>query len=520
MQTHALYKLMLVAALAAAGFFPVGILAAEPPLPPGLAGPAQDEAPENTGTSSEPPLPPGLGGPAAPEAETSDAESSSGPPLPPGLSGPSEAPSSEPALPPGLAPESDVTTDVDPEDTERRSFRDAFPLPIHGFWDTRAGVRIQDDPAQPRDFVLGETRLQLQTEKAWDNVVLEYTGDFLLDGVTEEADFDLRRLRLTWSPLPSVDLRIGRQVLTWGTGDLLFINDLFPKDFQSFLSGRDEEYLKAPSDAVRVGWYNDLINVELVYTPNFDPDRYITGERISYYNPLRMGRSGRENQVRTREPNSWFTHDEWALRLYRRIASAEMAIYAYDGYWKSPAGQSLWPLPPQATFPRLRVYGASWRQPVGRGLVNVELGYYDSLKDRRGADPFTNNSELRFLIGYEREVGRNFTVGIQYYLEHMLKHRNYRENQPFFIPNRDQNRHVFTTRLTKLLMNQNLTLSLFVFYSPSDQDAYFRPMANYKITDAWMVEAGANLFVGEDNHTFFGQLEKNSSVYAAMRYSF
>ncbi len=48
-----------------------------------------------------------------------------------------------------------------------------------------------------------------------------------------------------------VNLKIGRQVFTWGTGDYLFINDLFPKDYESFYIGRDDEYLKRPSEAVK-----------------------------------------------------------------------------------------------------------------------------------------------------------------------------------------------------------------------------------------------------------------------------
>jgi len=48
---------------------------------------------------------------------------------------------------------------------------------------------------------------------------------------------------------------------------------------------------------------------------------------------------------------------------------------------------------------------------------------------------------------------------------------------------RDEARHVLTLRLTQMLMNQNLMFSLFSFYSPSDNDAYFRPIITYKITD-------------------------------------
>jgi len=47
-----------------------------------------------------------------------------------------------------------------------------------------------------------------------------------------------------------------------------------------------------------------------------------------------------------------------------------------------------------------------------------------------------------------------------------------------------------------------------------------RPVIKYKVTDAWLVTAGSNVFIGEDDHTFFGQFEKNNNVYGGVRYSF
>ena len=72
----------------------------------------------------------------------------------------------------------------------------------------------------------------------------------------------------------------------------------------------------------------------------------------------------------------------------------------------------------------------------------------------------------------------------------------------------------------KMLMSQSLMLSLFTFYSPSDNDAYFRPVATYKISDHWKVTANGNIFIGEDDHTFFGQFKYNSNLNLGVRYSF
>lgn len=393
-----------------------------------------------------------------------------------------------------------------------------MPLDLHGFWEVRGGLRIQDDPAQSKDATIGETRLQLELDESWRDVVFEFTGDVIGDAVLEEADFDLRRLRLSWRPLNWLDVRAGRQVLTWGTGDLIFINDLFPKDWQAFFSGRDQEYLKAPSSTLRVGVFHDLANLEVAYTPQFEPDRFITGERFSYYSPI-VGRAvGRDREADYNAPSSWFQDDEVAWRIYRNFGSVEAAVYGYSGYWKSPGGQRFFPM--QATFPKLSVYGASLRGKVGKGIGNVEVGYYDSRQDRDGGRPLVNNSEFRLLLGYEQELAKEFTGAVQYYVEHMMDYDAYRNTLPRILEPRDENRHVLTLRLTKLLMNQNLTLSLFTYWSPSDEDAYLRPRVTYKVSDQWTVEAGGNAWIGADDHTFFGQFEDNTNVYAGLRYAF
>lgn len=475
----------------------------EPPLPSGL---------EPAIPASEPPLPAGL----APSSDSSE------PPLPSGLAPP--ASSSEPALPPGLEasfePPLPEGLDADPgtEEQEEPKPSQGPPFVMHGFWDMRAGTRIQPDPAQSKDATLGEMRLQLKTDKGWDKVFVEFTGDGVFDAVNERAKLDIRQLRLTWMPLDMIDLRVGRQVLTWGTGDMLFINDLFPKDWVSFFSGRNEEYLKAPSNALRLGWFNTFMNVEVVYSPRFDPDRYITGKRFSYYSPLHGRTVGRNNQARTSEPEDWFEEDEFAVRLYRNIGSTQLAFYGYSGYWKSPGGMQL--LPTRSIFPKLRAYGASVRGALGNGIGSLELGYYDSYQDTRGNKSLINNSEFRVLLGYEREIARELTLGLQYYLEHMMDYEAYRTTLPFFMVARDRDRHVITLRLTKLLMNQNLILSLFTYVSPSDSDAYFRPNVTYKFNDYFTADVGANIFVGSNRTSFFGQFQDNTNIYAGVRLSF
>ena len=389
-------------------------------------------------------------------------------------------------------------------------------LDVHGFYEIRSGYRTRKDKYE-KDMSIMEQRLQLDVSSYLDWADFKVKGDIIGDLIEEQGDFDLREANIFTRPFDFMDLKVGRQILTWGTGDLIFINDLFPKDWQSFFIGRDTEYLKAPSDAAKISLFSDVANIDIVYTPQFDSDRYITGERISYWNSSFGRLAGRDAIQHTNKPDRWFRDDEIAVRLYKNINNYECALYAYRGYWKSPGGLNA--AGTQAIFPDLNVYGASVRGDVGKGIGNLEFGYYESDDDQSGKNGNINNSELRFLVGYSQEIGRDFTASLQYYLEYMMDYERHKNSSPAGL-SRDRDRHLVTLRLTKLLMNQNLRCSLFTYYSPSDKDVYMRPNINYKVSDNLAVEAGANIFFGDYPSTFFSQFQNNSNVYAALRYSF
>ena len=120
-------------------------------------------------------------------------------------------------------------------------------LPFGGFLEYAASGRYSQDHHAEDDLLLSEARFQVEIEEESDVALLTFRADFVADAVTDDDYVEVREASINVSPLESVDLKIGRQVLTWGTGDLVFLNDLFPKDWQSFFIGRDDEYLKKPS---------------------------------------------------------------------------------------------------------------------------------------------------------------------------------------------------------------------------------------------------------------------------------
>lgn len=456
-------------------------------------------------TPAAPPvLPEGLGSPS--------------PNLPEGLSPKSASPS----LPPGLSiplPQNNLEID--------ESENDQNPLEFNGFFEHRYGRRLRDTDLHDQTMI-NESRLHIEIDKFSDRWSLEMSADALLDNVATDSDIDLqsgagwldlRKLVLRWKIAPSLDLRAGRQVITWGTGDLVFLNDLFPKDYRYWL-GRDIEYIKAPSDALRLSWYNEMVNVDLVYIPQFDSDRFLNGERLSLWNGVQGQLIGRDDPIRVNQPDDSFKDDEVALRLFRNFGSVEAAVYGFDGFNKSPAGFD--PTSGLFLFPRLRTFGASLRSPLGPGILSLELSYWQALDDKHGDNPLIDNGENRYLLGYEWEVMKDFTVGIQYYAEQMRDYTAYVDNLPVGANPQPRLHEIWTLRLTRFALSQTLRLSWFSYYTPDNGDWFARPEMNYQITDRWAVELGANGFGNRDNQAdaFLGQFEQNTNVYAMIRYSF
>jgi hypothetical protein len=387
----------------------------------------------------------------------------------------------------------------------------AVELPFHGFLEAAVGSRVVDDAAAEDDLLLEEARFQLDFLRDGDLGSLQLRTDFLYDGIEQDADIEIREANVFVTPFAAIDLKAGRQILTWGTGDLIFLNDLFPKDWQSFLIGRDDEYLKEPADALRITWFGAWVNLDLVWMPIFASDTFISGDRLSFFNPV-AGRTWgpKDGEIDTDEPAKTLGNMQYAGRLYGTIAGWETAVYGFRGNYGQPRGVD--PATGDFIFPELEAWGASVRGALFGGIGNAEFAWYRSLDDKDGDDPNVVNPEIRALVGFSHELAQDQTVGLQVYLEYPLE-----SPAPGFT---ERNRWWITLRYTGLFLQQNLILSWFSFYSPNENDAYLRPKISYKLSDEILLTLGGNVFLGADDDTFFGQYQDNTNVYARVRYSF
>ncbi len=399
---------------------------------------------------------------------------------------------------------------------------------VHGFIEAAGGARISNSGGARHDHLsLLETRIQLKKRHFFNNGYLaEKSGilDVKVEGLVDgyfpgKTSGTVRELNLALTPFSVMDLKIGRQILTWGTGEYIFINDMFPKDYIAFFSGREDEYLKKPSDAVRLGLYSDTVNIDAAVIPLFEPNTIADGDRLSFYDAFQGGIAGESSDRFLAEPSHRFDHMEYAVRAFRTVGRYELAGYAFCGFYKNPVGYED-EAARRLFYPRVNVYGASARGPVMEGIGSIETGYYDSRDDARGDNRLIENSMWKWMTGYIQDLGQDFTVGVQYLFEQRLDYGRYEDNLLSGDVRFDEYRHLLTQSITKLFKNQTVRWSVFHFYSPSDRDGYLRSSIAYDMTDSWTLTVGCHVPWGEEDHTEFGQMKKNQNVYVRVRYLF
>ncbi|MFQ5866109.1 MAG: hypothetical protein ACE5IW_12865 [bacterium] len=400
---------------------------------------------------------------------------------------------------------------------------EAQEFDLHGFVQTNFSLRVADvgEARTPHgeslpDYLLGDERVQLEVTRSGGAAQLLGKIDLFYDAIDKQADFDIREAYIDLT-LGKFDIRAGRQIITWGVGDLVFINDVFPKNWVAFLSGQPLQYLKVGSDAININFFPEFASLQIIAIPFYQADVLPRGERLLAFDPVPTITNRKEVQ-----PSMTFKNTQIAARLYRYLGNFDISLYFYRGFWGSPPGMIIDSGLGQLTFthPRLNVYGGSLQGAFLNGVLSLESGYYDSRDDSEGTNPGIENSQVRFLASYQRAFRENLTLGLQYYGERIQNYTQYVQNLPSAFPKRREFRHTLSLRITQLFKYQTVRFSLFTFYSPNDKDYYINPEIRSELGNGVWLAAGGILLGGEKNHTFLGQFEKNDNVYFVLRYAF
>jgi hypothetical protein len=404
-------------------------------------------------------------------------------------------------------------------------------LELSGFFEFEQGINSTNTGShrsgtRDTNYVLAIRRFRIDAAKTNDKGGFFSKIDLVNDQVNETEGIQVRELRFKYKLSENLDLSIGKQVSTWGVSDMLFINDLFPKNWVANFTGRDMEMLKETSDSVRLTSYLGSYTVDTVLTPKFTPDVTPTGCRFSVYDP--NSQQLISNQASCTSNTSTVDNDadnsELAISLKKNVAGFDLALYGYHGLYKAPKGLEVKGGQLVGFHPRLAVYGASAEGQFGLGIFTFETGYYESKDDLSGKNALIENSMLKYLVGYRLDLTSKFSVGAQIYQEKMSNYSEYESayGSVGYEYRKKEISSTYTVRLNYKTMQETLNFSLFTYIRPDDHDSFTKLEISKKVGNDLNLTVGSSVFTGEENYLNreFGMLKDDDNIYLRAKYSF
>lgn len=326
------------------------------------------------------------------------------------------------------------------------------------------------------------------------------------DDAAADGRIAVREGFLDWAPARDLDLKLGRQILTWGASEYLYVNDIFPKNYDAFFTGAGFDRMKEPVDAARLAWHAAAGEVEAVVS-RAKADRLPAPARFS---ATAAGASAApmddaDDAVDAAIKGSAHA-DGWDLAVYAASFRSRELRYVVDG-----SGL-------RSDRPRSAHAGFSVTGNAAGGVAWFEGGVRRAVTGQANAvSRHFLGSFAKLIAGYSREVGPDVTASAQLQIEAATAYGRY---VAALAPGVRPVERVGTTlhlRLRGGWMNQTLGAGAQAFVG-NEGDSHLNPFASWSPADGWTIEAGANLFRGEPD-TRYGALQDDSSAYVLGRYS-
>lgn len=188
-------------------------------------------------------------------------------------------------------------------------------------------------------------------------------------------------------PLDRMDLRVGRQLIPWGAGDLVSPTDnINPLDLAKIKDfGR-----RLGSDALQFSWYPGPVTVTAVYVPVFTPAR-LPASWVELFLPELAGLS--EDKVILNLPAATLQESSFGIKLAGRIGGYDLSLSYLDGRYDLPAPKEVRGRVEQITnptnplenlileevslfFPRRRILGFDFAGELGSAGIWAEAAVF------------------------------------------------------------------------------------------------------------------------------------------------
>jgi hypothetical protein len=378
-------------------------------------------------------------------------------------------------------------------------------LDLDGFLESYYSVRLTDE----HDFIGERSSIRLNIRNSTDNTYMFVSFKGVSNQITEagdEAEFKIHEAYLEYT-MPRWDVKIGRQIYSWGKADGLRITDvLSPCDYSEHIT-RDFDEIRIPVDSVKYRYLFSKANLELVWIPIFTEAIYPTGEA----NPWYVGTAQGVTINPAEEVDDKLGNSELATRLSFHLNGIDFSFSTAYLWDDEPAYHKVGDHTYTPQYHRLKFVGVDLSKPVNDFVIKFESAYYQG-KYFAAENSFgvLEKDYLYSLVGLDWYPGNAWTVSAQLADKHIFDYDD--------VIKEDESQIVITFNLAKSLFRETFKVKNMVYYEPEKKDGFNRFSSDYAISDSLHFLTGIDYFFGDKGQ--FSSYDRNDSFWIKLKYDF
>jgi len=323
-----------------------------------------------------------------------------------------------------------------------------------------------------------------------------------------EDELELEETFVIGELIEGLDLKFGRQIVTWGTSDSIRINDVLnPLDLRT--PGLvDIEFLKLPVTMIKLDYYTGPWNISgiAVNEVRFNKEPAFGSDFFPGTEPL-------PPEIL---PADDFKNTQFAAALTGIFRGWDIAFYLGDIYDAQPHQEIEPGVGRVLKHARLKMAGAAFDIAKGNWLFKSEAALFDGLKFF--SDPGQTHTRFDALVGVEYSGFHETMVTLELANRHLLDYDSISpSSQNAVVENELQT----AFRLSRGFLNDSLKVMLLaqIFGGNGKPAGVERLSAEYDLTDTIQLTGGVAFYQSGDLPRF-RNIGDNDRLFMEIRYNF
>jgi hypothetical protein len=377
----------------------------------------------------------------------------------------------------------------------------------------------------PAEMSLSETRAKFElTSTGGTSSAFHILSYYTYDGLNRNGALDLKEAYVDYYS-EVVDVRFGKQIITWGKADELNPTDvLCPQNMANF--NEEKSIRKFGLLFLKTDWNIANFTLSAIWKPEFEYFRIPPLDSRWAFFSL-PGITALPQPVC---PNRSLSNTEWAFKFARSFGRIDVSVSWFDGWDNIFTPVFVFDTTIQQlqlnslTFHRTRMLGADFAGVAGPFGFWGEGAFFFT-EDADGVDPNIKNPYAQIVLGSDYDFGNNVKVNIQYFQEIVSKIDNNAEQsaEERMISKLGMGMPIqsaVSCRIEKKFGEGDAhRAEIMALYDLKQYGFMVTPKLVYSPEDAITIEVGVTFFDGE-SASLFGRFVNNDELYVRGIYSF